>query len=164
MEQARNVWAKRWMAARIRYLFSPKPREASWRRHIPRPGCLTQAPRGLTSTSLSQSHGDPSEASLGRAAGVLLASLPPVPSAALPWPVVQAVLKSKELPGSWPSAMLLLIGSGGCGGSPTMSTTHTTFGKVLCFVREWQRPVLNLWCPAMLPAPYQPGFPLLASP
>jgi hypothetical protein len=40
-----------------------------------------------------------------------------------------------------------------------MSITHTAFGRVLCFVREWKKPVLNLWCPAMLPAPCQPGFP-----
>lgn len=162
VEQARSVWAKRRVAARICYLFSPKPREASWRRHIlaawPRP------PHGLTSSCLSQPHGQQSEASLERAAVVLLASIPPAPSAALHQPVVQAVLRRKELPGSWPSAMLLLIGSECRGGSPAMSTTHTAFGRVPCFVREWKRPVPNLWCLAMLPAPYPSGFPLLASP
>lgn len=142
--------------------FPPKPREASWRRHVlaswPRPA------HGLTSTSLSKSHGHPSEASSGRVTVARLASLPLVPSAALRQPVVQAVLRGKELPGSWPSAKLLQIGSGGCGGSPAMSITHTAFGRVLCFVREWKKPVPNLWCPAMLSAPCQPGFPLLPVP
>lgn len=150
------------MAAKLHYLFLPKPREASWRRHV-----LASWPRpvhGLASTSLSQSRGHPSEASSGRAAIALLASLPPVPNAALHQTVVQAVLRREELPGSWPLARLLLIGSGGCGGSRAMSITHTAFGRVLCFVREWKKPVPNLWCTAMLPAPCQPGFPLLPVP
>lgn len=45
-----------------------------------------------------------------------------------------------------------------------MSTTHTAFGRVLCFVREWERPVPDLWCPAMLPAPCQSTFSLLPVP
>lgn len=32
-----------------------------------------------------------------------------------------------------------------------MSTIHTAFGRVPCFVREWKRPVPSLRCPAMLP-------------
>lgn len=109
-EQVRSVQAKRWMAARLHYLFPPKPREASWRRHV-----LASWPRsahGLTSTSLSQSRGHRSDASSDGAAVVLLTSLPLVPNTALHRSVVQAVLRIKELPGSWPSARLLLIASG----------------------------------------------------
>lgn len=45
-----------------------------------------------------------------------------------------------------------------------MSIIHTVFGRVLYFVREWKKSVPNLWCLAMLPAPCQPGFPLLLVP